>query len=539
MVVFSKYSYDEDLGKAARRQMEKIWPPAIPFINKQLEKKLKKLKADSKEAEKKSDDDDDDTNFRTMKVPLDPEDLEHTSFMNVKSKVFEEGDVEEWIKWRIHLTDLIKMYGLGEDDPKRGKLIYSLLKGKAADWYVHHYRRLSEENDSHDEDAKWSENEVLKRVLWHISCQVFDRKVKSWRSAARKQKSYMRNSIYMGDMDPEDFLERLEEMNKFLCYFPVDKGNDRHKYAKPFKEEELLEIRNHAKKFEWHLTMLAQGKDPESFETVEEAMQYYRQLHQADQTFSKLKNNTQVGKSGKKKRKRQDNASESGNNNKGTKKGSNSNNQKAQSSDKSNKFCVYCKKHGHTVSECYNKKNDQESKKKKKKDGFNQSDFQNMMINALKNINADSKKKKKKKDDESDDEDSLDLHLCKKFCDEDSYSDDESLDLNLFDQVDEEFYSQDDNSSSENVKMYSESTKHELEYDLYPFAKRPRIEEKDEHKIYTTDIVVELRDRAGNVRPIRALLDTGTNSTIILRDCVAKGRIKSPTKQCTKWRTLG
>ena len=536
MVVFSKYSYDEDLGKAARRQMEKIWPPAIPFINKQVEKKLKKMRKEDKDQEKKSDEDDDDeTNFRTMKVPLDPDDLKHTSYMNVKSRLFDEGDVEEWIKWRIQVNDLIKMYGLDEDDPKRGKVIYSLLKGKAADWYVHHYRHLSEENKTREEDDRWSEDQILKRVLWHMSCQVFDRRVKSWRSAARKQKSYMRNSIYMGDMDPEDFLERLEELNKFLCYFPVDKGDGRQKYAKPFKQDELLEILDHAKKFEWHLTMLAQGKDPESFETVEEAMQYYRQLHQADQTFSKLKNHTtKGGKSGKKKRKRDDGSSKDG---RGTNEGSNQNSNQAQNSNnnksgKNSKFCVYCKKRGHTIDECRFKKAKEKDGKKKQKtnssqNNFSKADFQNMMTNmvkALKESNK-SKSKKRKQEEESDSED--------------------SYDLNLFDKVEEEFYGSDNdsdsNTSSANVKMYSESTqnnKRDLEYDCHPFAKRPKVE-KDEHKIYTTDIVVELKDRAGNVRPIRALLDTGTNATIVLRDFVAKGRIKSETKRRTKWKTLG
>ena len=59
---------------------------------------------------------------------------------------------------------------------------------------------------------------------------------------------------------------------------------------------------DNAKRFEWHLTMLAQGKDPESFDTLEDALQYYRQLYQADQMFTKLKcMSTKGGKSGCKK----------------------------------------------------------------------------------------------------------------------------------------------------------------------------------------------------------------------------------------------
>jgi hypothetical protein len=38
---------------------------------------------------------------------------------------------------------------------------------------------------------------------------------------------------------------------------------------------------------------------------------------------------------------------------------------------------------------------------------------------------------------------------------------------------------------------------------------------------------------------MRALLDTGTTSTIILREFAGKGRARTNTKKRTKWKTLG
>jgi hypothetical protein len=38
---------------------------------------------------------------------------------------------------------------------------------------------------------------------------------------------------------------------------------------------------------------------------------------------------------------------------------------------------------------------------------------------------------------------------------------------------------------------------------------------------------------------MRALLDTGTTATIILREFVGKGRSRKNTKKITKWKTLG
>jgi hypothetical protein len=79
----------------------------------------------------------------------------------------------------------------------------------------------------------------------------------------------------------------------------------------------------------------------------------------------------------------------------------------------------------------------------------------------------------------------------------------------------------------------------------YPFSKRIKLknepEEAQENKPvqYTADIIVEIKNRDGTVVPMRVLLDTGTTSTIILREFVGKGRARTNTKKITKWKTLG
>ena len=56
------------------------------------------------------------------------------------------------------------------------------------------------------------------------------------------------------------------------------------------------------------------------------------------------------------------------------------------------------------------------------------------------------------------------------------------------------------------------------------YETRPNKRTKDSQ--YTTEIVVELVDSKGKVVPIRALLDTSTTRTIILRQIVAQGFAK-------------
>jgi hypothetical protein len=72
------------------------------------------------------------------------------------------------------------------------------------------------------------------------------------------------------------------------------------------------------------------------------------------------------------------------------------------------------------------------------------------------------------------------------------------------------------------------------------FDRTEHIDKKQRRKKYTAEIVVEMEDRDGNIVPARALLDTGTTSTIVLRKFVRKGRAKSYAKPtATTWNTLG
>jgi hypothetical protein len=79
----------------------------------------------------------------------------------------------------------------------------------------------------------------------------------------------------------------------------------------------------------------------------------------------------------------------------------------------------------------------------------------------------------------------------------------------------------------------------------YPFSKRIKLNhelEQTQENIpvqYTADIIVKIKNRDGTVVPMRALLGTGTTSTIILRLFLGKGRARISTRKRTKWKTLG
>ena len=93
----------------------------------------------------------------------------------------------------------------------------------------------------------------------------------------------------------------------------------------------------------------------------------------------------------------------------------------------------------------------------------------------------------------------------------------------------------DDSSESSSASTigypYSES--------CYAFLDRAKPAKKAKQNYYTAEIIVEILDRNGNLVPIQGLLDTGTSSTICLRQFVKRGRAKTYKGKKTVWNTMG
>ena len=56
---------------------------------------------------------------------------------------------------------------------------------------------------------------------------------------------------------------------------------------------------------------------------------------------------------------------------------------------------------------------------------------------------------------------------------------------------------------------------------------------------YSPEVVVEITDQNGELKSIRALLDTGTSATILLRDFLHKGRAKTKHTKNVECSTMG
>jgi hypothetical protein len=179
--------------------------------------------------------------------------------------------------------------------------------------------------------------------------------------------------------------------------------------------------------------------------------------------------------------------------------------------------CFNCGKKGHYSTDCSLPKiNDNEQSNMVSK-----SDFKNLFQSSMKEM-LTKKDKQAKKNTEGDD-DSLDMNVFEKLMEGKhimivTKSNDDLISINDTDTFD---YSMQDKITHKDC----EHNNYNDDYDelAYPFSKRIKLKHEPEEAQenvpvqYTADIIVEIKNRDGTVVPMRALLDTATTATIILR----------------------
>ena len=89
----------------------------------------------------------------------------------------------------------------------------------------------------------------------------------------------MRTCIYIGNQNPKNVIERVKWMNEAFQYFPT---TEQFGPAREMPDDEIIDCIDNAKKLDWHIIMMAQGKRPDSFEKLDDAQEYYEQLYRTD-----------------------------------------------------------------------------------------------------------------------------------------------------------------------------------------------------------------------------------------------------------------
>jgi hypothetical protein len=97
----------------------------------------------------------------------------------------------------------------------------------------------------------------------------------------------MIRDLFMGKLNPEKFSQRLQDLNKYLDYIPIEITTLTYKskkaYGKSLPEDEIRSIMERAIPPEWTVNLFALGKEPWIFKDLEDQLNMYHQHWQADQ----------------------------------------------------------------------------------------------------------------------------------------------------------------------------------------------------------------------------------------------------------------
>jgi hypothetical protein len=197
--------------------------------------------------------------------------------------------------------------------------------------------------------------------------------------------------------------------------------------------------------------------------------------------------------------------------------------------------CYNCDKKGHYSSDSKAPiKNGNENSNMVSK-----ADFKNLFQSLIKEMLTKREKHKKDKASTDMDEEYLDMNVFDMFTGKHneivSNNDDDSMSItnNLF------HFEKTNEPDKCYLKNNNENNNDETSYPFNKIIKlkhEPETAPEKKPVQYTADIIVEIENRDGTVVPMRALLDTGTTATIILREFVGKGRARTNTKKRTKWK---
>lgn len=453
---------------------------------------------------------DDKEKFRTFTIKLDPN-KKHSDTIEKHVRVFNDGTPKEWVKFRQNLADLTKEIPLRTFEHLQ-KAVDTLLLGKnrvlfrasVNDRLTVLAREMHAEQEAlTDDDRKLT----LELALNDVAKNVFVTP-----NAERRQKFYLRHYCFKtDDMSVRDFSRTLFEYNQYLEFFPYDEKKEHR--PKPMPNDELADILNRAKPVRWHLDMLGANIDPYDFEF--DAFQDY---------LERLEIKDSLERANKKRKAAEENDSDD----KSSGKRKNKRKKTSDSKDKksTDKKCKHCGKSGHKEANCWeleaNKARRPKNWKSVKTSGFSTEELNTMIANLPIFKESKNKKKKRKVHYEKEDSESEEaanfinqLQSTTKSSNK-SYSDCDSL------------------YSSFSVEQSSDSVEH-----MFHMGFNPEGKDSQKRSKVQPELIVEVTDAEGQKRPIRALLDTGTTATILLRKFVAPGRANGYKKKPTQWWTMG
>jgi hypothetical protein len=109
-------------------------------------------------------------------------------------------------------------------------LAQAMLAGRSLEAFL--TERRTQESKNKIRKAKLqtehTRNHIYDYAIFELAIRDFD--IQSvWRDAYERQIEYTRRDLFMGKLNPEKFSQRLQDLNRYLDFIPIEKASDSNK----------------------------------------------------------------------------------------------------------------------------------------------------------------------------------------------------------------------------------------------------------------------------------------------------------------------
>jgi hypothetical protein len=130
------------------------------------------------------------------------------------------------------------------------------------------------------EQAAYTSHHIYDCAIFELAIHAFDIQ-SGWGDAHERQREYTRRDLFMGKLKPEKISQRLQDLNKYLDYIPIEgttlTDKTKKAYGMSFPEDEIRSIMGQAIPPKWTVNLLALEKEPCRFKDLEDQLNMYRQ----------------------------------------------------------------------------------------------------------------------------------------------------------------------------------------------------------------------------------------------------------------------
>jgi hypothetical protein len=122
------------------------------------------------------------------------------------------------------LNEQMKNHGYKKNYDMVMNLAQEMLAGRSLEAFLNERRAQEAKNKTRKtkEQASYTPQQIYDCAIFELAIHAFDIQ-RRWRYAYERQREYTRRDLFMGEINQEKFSQRLQDLNKYLYYIPIER----------------------------------------------------------------------------------------------------------------------------------------------------------------------------------------------------------------------------------------------------------------------------------------------------------------------------